>query len=93
MLKPLAYPASAQLVQIWSADRDPQAPCTIAGVMLPETRLEAAWLDEHPDIYRPFSRLEIDGRHLGGAVAIGRLKPGVTVEAAPDPIEVFSLAT
>ena len=68
-------------------------PCTIVGVMPPDTKLETAALREDPDLYVPFSRLRIDGRRLETASAVGRLKPGASVAAAQPLMDRLSLAT
>jgi putative ABC transport system permease protein len=69
------------------------SPYTVVGVMAPQTRLEAAYVPEEPDIYTPFVGLQAGGsRHDFGTV-VGRLKRGVTLAAAASAMESLSLRT
>lgn len=58
--------------------------CTIIGILPPDFRLIAASISEQPDIFEPISILM--GVHLRpeSAFAIGRLRPGIELQAARD---------
>jgi putative ABC transport system permease protein len=68
-------------------------PYRIVGVMGGETRMEAAYAPEDPDLYTPFADLTAGGSRQDFGTAVGRLRPGVTLPAAQAQMEALSLAT